>query len=81
MVGHSAHDDATYVDKKLLEKWKQKDPILSLEKQLLENGVLTEEKIPKITAEIDEEIEKATKEALDSPTPDASWAGVSVFAE
>ncbi|MEK6559015.1 MAG: thiamine pyrophosphate-dependent enzyme, partial [Planctomycetota bacterium] len=38
MHGHSEHDSAKYVPRELLEEWKKKDPILNLDKYLLENN-------------------------------------------
>ena len=38
MTGHSAHDAAHYVPKELFEEWGKLDPIVRLEKQMLENG-------------------------------------------
>ena len=81
MVGHSAHDDAFYVDKARMKEYEKKDPIFRLENQLLKEGILTESGIDAIRAEIDEEIEHATQIALDSPPPEAHWAAEGVYAE
>lgn len=45
MHGHSEHDAAKYVPKELLEEWKEKDPILRMEKYLLENNHASEDEI------------------------------------
>src|SRR6266581_2958457 len=42
MTGHSAHDDAGYVPKRLFEEWSRKDPILRLERLLSEKSLLDE---------------------------------------
>ncbi len=81
LVGHSAHDDASYMDKKLLERWRAKEPIGKLEKKLIEEGLLNEEKIKEIEERITTEIEDATQKALDSPMPKPEWATEGVYAE
>ncbi len=79
MVGHSAHDDAFYVDKKLLEEGGKKDPLVRLRKCLIEDELLSEAEIDLLEKEIDSEIEEATQQALDSPQPEAHWASEGVF--
>ena len=81
MVGHSAHDDASYVDKKLLKEWEQKDPIANLEKKLLDEGILDRDKIEQIGRDIEQDIDAATEDALAAPHPEAGWAGQGVFAD
>jgi TPP-dependent pyruvate/acetoin dehydrogenase alpha subunit len=81
MMGHSAHDDAKYVDNNLLKYYQDKDPINSLEKKLIKSGVLDEKKIQNITAQLETEIEKATQVALKGPMPEAHWAAEGVYAE
>ncbi len=81
MVGHSAHDDAFYVDKQRMKEYEKKDPILRLEHHLHREGTLNEPLIASIKAELEEEIEQATQAALDSPLPEAHWAAEGLFAE
>jgi 2-oxoisovalerate dehydrogenase E1 component alpha subunit len=81
MVGHSAHDDAFYVDKAQMKEYEKKDPIGLLEKALLEEGILDPAKIAAIKAEIDEDIERATEIAINSPMPEAHWAAEGVYAD
>ena len=38
MTGHSAHDAAHYVPKGLFEEWGKLDPIVRLEKRMLDEG-------------------------------------------
>jgi TPP-dependent pyruvate/acetoin dehydrogenase alpha subunit len=80
IVGHSAHDDAFYVDKKLLEEWKKKDPLACLEQRLKEEDLASENEISLFKKEIDSEIDEATQKALDSPMPEPHWAAERVFA-
>lgn len=81
MMGHSAHDDAKYVDTKLLKHYQDKDPINSLEKKLLKSGVLEQKDIQNITDELNTEIEEAAQEALKGPMPEAHWAAEGVYAD
>lgn len=81
MMGHSAHDDAAYVDKKLIKYYLEKDPVASLEKKLLKAGLLNEKMIGQITEELTTEIEEAAQEALKGPAPEPHWAAEGVYAE
>lgn len=81
MVGHSAHDDAFYVDKSRMKEYEKKDPILRLEHLLTKEGLLPAEVKESIKAEIDQEIESATQAALESPMPEAEWATEGLYAE
>jgi TPP-dependent pyruvate/acetoin dehydrogenase alpha subunit len=80
MDGHSASDDASYVPKELLEKWKNNDPILRFEELLKSEGVLGEAKKQEIEQTIAAEIEEATSEALGSPYPAPDEAPYGVYA-
>ena len=81
MIGHSAHDDASYVDKDLLKSWQQKDPITNLEKKLLKANLITKKQIDKMIKDLEKEIEDAVQEALAGPPPDPQWAHGGIYAE
>jgi pyruvate dehydrogenase E1 component alpha subunit len=72
MTGHSAHDPADYVPKNLWAEWGAKDPIVRLEKLMLERGWVKQADLDRehdaIRAEVDEAIAWAEK----SPFPDPS---------
>jgi len=72
MTGHSAHDPADYVPKNLWAEWGAKDPIVRLEKLMLERGWVAQAELDRehdaIRAEVDEAIAWAEK----SPFPDPS---------
>ncbi len=70
MTGHSAHDDAGYVPHEMFEKWKKKDPIARFEKQLVEEGVITQEKIDEMQAECVRIVDDAVEWAEQQPFPD-----------
>lgn len=80
MHGHSAHDGAEYVPKDLLAAWKKKDPVLKIEKLLMDKKILTptvkEEYEQKIMATLDDAIQFA----VESPYPSGEEAIVGVYA-
>jgi TPP-dependent pyruvate/acetoin dehydrogenase alpha subunit len=81
MHGHSAHDGAEYVPKKLFEEWKKKDPITRLEKELTDRKILKPKDKSEFETKIAEQLEDAIHFALESPYPPAEEAVVGVFAE
>ena len=70
MTGHSAHDAADYVPRPLVEEWSKKDPILMLQKHMVEKGWATEVDFKSLHARILAEVEEAAEWALNSPYPD-----------
>ena len=52
MTGHSAHDAAHYVPKGLFEEWGKLDPIVRLEKRMLDEAWATQEEIDEVHAAI-----------------------------
>ncbi len=80
MHGHSAADDASYVPKDMVEHWKKKDPVEKLERILLSERVLTEDKKKETETRIAKEIEDAVEYALNAPHPDGEGAVKGVYA-
>jgi TPP-dependent pyruvate/acetoin dehydrogenase alpha subunit len=70
MTGHSAHDGAHYVRKELFEEWSKQDPILRLEKKMLENRWADRAELDNIRAGVLQEIDEAVAWADQSPYPD-----------
>ncbi|MBC7865000.1 MAG: dehydrogenase, partial [Bacteroidia bacterium] len=58
MRGHEEASGTKYIPKELFEVWGKKDPVNNFERFLLEENILTEEKIEEIRKEFKEEIEK-----------------------
>lgn len=81
MKGHAMHDAAAYVPTAVKEYWKRRDPILRMEKYLLDNGWLTQKQIDKIQAEVDQYIDEERAAAEASPMPDGSEAGTDIYCE
>ncbi len=71
MHGHSEHDSAKYVPRELLEEWKKKDPILNMEKYLLENNIAKKEELDGLDSRVKKEVEEAESFAEESPYPSA----------
>jgi len=67
--GHFEGDPQLYRDQAEVQKWMERDPIPSFEKQLLESNVVNEEYLRKIQEEVQHEIDEAVKFAEGSPYP------------
>lgn len=70
MTGHSAHDAAEYVPRALFEEWSKRDPILMLQKHMVERNWATEVDFKQLHARILREVEEAAEWALHAPYPD-----------
>ncbi len=80
MKGHAEHDDASYVPRETLEKWKKKDPILGYEKYLFEEKLMTEKEKADLDARVEKEIREDVAFAEASPFPAPEEAARSVWA-
>lgn len=71
MKGHAEHDDARYMPKELVEKWRRKDPLLRFEKYLAQKKLLTAAEKAALDARIENEIraDVAFAEGSAFPTP------------
>ena len=72
MTGHAAHDAASYVPKHLFEEWAAKDPILRVERLMIEKGWMTQNDIDRTCASVRQEVDEAILWAEQSPYPDPS---------
>ena len=70
MTGHSAHDPAEYVPRSLFEEWSKRDPILMLQKNMVERTWATEVDFKQLHARILAEVDEAVEWAEQSPYPD-----------
>ena len=59
--------------------WKQRDPIFTFEDRMIENGVVTRDKVDEIWAELRQDIETAIQFADDSPYPTPDQIMVDVY--
>ena len=67
--GHSMSDPAKYRTKKELERYRTKDPIQIVHKEILQKKIATEKELEKINKEIIKKIKNAADYALKSPFP------------
>ena len=81
MTGHSAHDAAEYVPEKLFTEWRKKDPIARLEKMLVAQQVLTNQRIIELEKRIVAEVDEAVEFAESSPVPDGATAAEGVYCD
>lgn len=81
MQGHAAYDDAWYVPKSELEKWRQKEPIERYESLLFDKKILNESIKNEILNKINSEIQDALNFALNAPLPKPSEELFKVFLE
>jgi pyruvate dehydrogenase E1 component alpha subunit len=79
-VGHSMSDAAhgTYRTKEEVEEYRQRDPIMVLERRMREAGLLDDAAMKALDAEVVAEVEDAVKFAEESPdpAPEELWADV-----
>ena len=69
LMAHFEGDPQIYRPKGEAEEWWKKHPLPRYQKTLMEMGILTEEDISKLEAEIKVEIDEAAKAALAMPFP------------
>ena len=67
--GHSMSDPAKYRTKKELERYRTKDPIQIVHKEILQKKIATEKELEKINKEIIKKIKNAADYAMKSPFP------------
>jgi TPP-dependent pyruvate/acetoin dehydrogenase alpha subunit len=62
--GHHVNDPGLYMDKKLMEKWKARDPV-----NLLRERIADEASVKQIESEVESELAQAVEFAKNSPPP------------
>lgn len=79
--GHMSADPALYRPKEEIEKWKRKDPIVRLQKKLINIGILTKREIEEMRKNMEQEISTAVKHAEEDPWPGEQLLGLNdIFA-
>jgi pyruvate dehydrogenase E1 component alpha subunit len=80
LKGHSRFDPAAYRPKDEVNEWLKKDAIARFQARLLEMGITTESEIQRIIDKARNDVEEATKFALESPFPQPAEALDDVYA-
>jgi TPP-dependent pyruvate/acetoin dehydrogenase alpha subunit len=68
LMAHVEGDRQIYRPKGEVEEWWKKDPLPRYQKRLMDMGIITEEDVGKLEAEIKDDIEEATEAALALPS-------------
>lgn len=77
--GHSRRDAKLYMDKKEMEYWMSRDPIVIFKDKLMDSGVFSREEVAAVEKEVDVEIEAAVEYAQNSPLPKPEDTLLDVF--
>jgi pyruvate dehydrogenase E1 component alpha subunit len=72
MTGHSAHDAAHYVPKEMFEEWGKLDPIVRLEKRMIQEGWAKQNDLDAVQSAVKAEVDDAVEWADHSPWPEAA---------
>ena len=78
--GHSRFDPAAYRPKDEVNEWLKKDAIARFQAKLLEMGIITEAEVQRTVEKARNDVEEATKFALESPFPEPAEALEDVYA-
>ncbi len=79
-MGHSMSDPGNYRTRAEIEKYQERDPIKTYTAALKANGILSDENVAEIEAQVKEEVERATRFADESPEPDPGELYTNVYA-
>jgi pyruvate dehydrogenase E1 component alpha subunit len=78
--GHFEPDDQSYVNPEELASWKAKDPILAMERKLLDRGTVNQAELAAMRARVQQKIDQAVAFAGDSPYPAPEQITTDVYA-
>jgi len=79
-MGHSMSDPGNYRTRAEIEKYQERDPIKTFQKKLKDGGIITDDDIANIEAQVKEVVERAVRFADESPLPDPSELYTDVYA-
>jgi pyruvate dehydrogenase E1 component alpha subunit len=77
--GHSMSDPQKYRTREEVEEYKQRDPIEQVKQTILDNKILTEEKLAEIDKRVKQQVDDSVKFAEESPWPDGQKAFEDVY--
>ncbi|MCG8327534.1 MAG: dehydrogenase E1 component subunit alpha/beta [Chitinophagales bacterium] len=72
MRGHEEASGTKYVPKELMDEWAAKDPVDNYEQFLIQEGILTEDKVESIRKSLKKQINKDVKDTFEKPAIEAS---------
>jgi pyruvate dehydrogenase E1 component alpha subunit len=78
--GHSRFDPAAYRPKDEVNEWLKKDAIARFQARLVETGTITEDEVQRTIERVKNDVEEATKFALESSFPEPIEALDDVYA-
>ncbi len=78
--GHSKSDKNLYRTKDEIAEWRADDPIVDFERQVVQAGLLTDEELAQVRAEVMEEMRAAVRDANAAPDADPADLLDAVFA-
>jgi pyruvate dehydrogenase E1 component alpha subunit len=79
-VGHSLADGQKYRGQEEVKEWKERDPVITFPKKLIEMGLVTQDQVDETKSAVDESVAKAVEFANNSPEPDLSEIDTDVLA-
>ena len=79
-MGHSMSDPGNYRTRAEIEKYQERDPIKLFIKDLKANGVITDDDLAQIEAQVKKDVEQSLRFAEESPLPDESELYTNVYA-
>ena len=79
-MGHSMSDPGNYRTRAEIEKYQERDPIAIFTSALKDKGIVADNDIAGIEAQVKEEVERSVRFAEESPEPDASELYTNVYA-
>ncbi|MFA7628839.1 MAG: thiamine pyrophosphate-dependent dehydrogenase E1 component subunit alpha [Candidatus Dojkabacteria bacterium] len=79
--GHWTGDPQVYRTREEVDSWKEKCPIIRLEKYMLDKKIVKQTDLEKMNQEIQELINAAEKYALESPDPDPALVMENVYCD
>jgi pyruvate dehydrogenase E1 component alpha subunit len=79
-MGHSMSDPGNYRTRAEIEKHQERDPIKLFISDLKANGVISDDDLAQIEAQVKEDVEQSVRFAEDSPLPDESELTSNIYA-
>jgi TPP-dependent pyruvate/acetoin dehydrogenase alpha subunit len=78
--GHKRDDPARYRPQEEVQAWLARDPLTRMRERLLSQGVLAEAELDTLERNVQQELELAAQQALESPAPEPGSVMAAVYA-